>query len=111
MVAFGVKRISMIADIVGDGRKLAGCSDHGLVAFVLFPIPVGDGRWQTYLERIAQELATPLDALSHTTQMALPVSASHSADLVVCCFPIQRAHLAPPGALPPNEEPPSRSRR
>jgi hypothetical protein len=89
-----------IADIVNDGRKLAGCSDHGLVAFVLFPIPVGDSRWEAYLERIAQELATPLDALSHTTRVTLPVSASHAADLVICCFPTTRTQLASSGALP-----------
>jgi hypothetical protein len=85
-----------IADIVGDGRKLAGCSNHGLVAFVLFPIPVGDARWETYLERIAAELATPLDTLSHTTRVTLPVSASHAADLVVCCFPTERVQCGPP---------------
>ena len=91
-----------IADIVSDGRKLAGVSDHGLVAFVLFPLPVGDARWEAYLERIAGELATPLGTQSHTTRLTMPVSASYAADLVVCCFPTTRAQRPPEGALPPS---------
>jgi len=79
-----------IAEIISDGKKLAAYSDHGLVAFALFPIPLGDGRWQPYVEGIARELGVPYDAAAHTTRVTLHVSETHSADLVVCCLPVQR---------------------
>ncbi len=78
-----------IAGIVADARKLSAGANRGLVAFVFFPIPPGDRRWQEYLERISTELAIPLSPAKHTTQISLPLSATERADVVVCCFPVK----------------------
>lgn len=76
-----------VAGIVSDARKLFSSPNHGLVAFVLFPVPEGDRRWVVYLGRIAQELQIELSASAHTSQVTFPLSDSHVADVVVCCFP------------------------
>jgi hypothetical protein len=79
-----------IAEIVVDARKLSAWTDHGLVAFVLFPIPRGDVRWHEYLERISMSLETPLSAAEHTTQVPVRLAESQYADAVVCCFTPRR---------------------
>lgn len=84
-----------IADIVIDGRKLAAHSTSGLLAFVLFPVPVGDLRWRVYIDRIAQELAIPIDAASHTSQLSIAISPAHNADVVVCCVQVPTSSLVP----------------
>jgi hypothetical protein len=79
-----------IAEIVLDARKLSASTNHGLVAFVLFPIPPGDVRWHEYLQRISTSLETPLSPAEHTTQLTLRLSEPHVADAVVCCFEVRR---------------------
>lgn len=79
-----------IAEIVEDGRKLAGCAGRGIVAIVMFPIPPGGRQWTVYLERIATGLSTPLSGPEHATQLAVPLGDGFTADVVVCCFPVPR---------------------
>lgn len=76
-----------ILSIIDDARKATSAVRKPLVAFVLFPIPCGDLRWQQYLERISRELRLALTADAHATQVSLPLSKHDLADVVVCCFP------------------------
>ncbi len=76
------------SSIVEDGRKANSQDCQPLVAFVIFPIPIGDDRWLQYLERIGHELQLTLSREAHATQITLPISPAHSADVVICCFPI-----------------------
>lgn len=74
--------------IVEDARKANSQDCQPLVAFVIFPVPVGDDRWLRYLNRIGEALELVLSRETHATQLTLPISSAHSADVVVCCFPI-----------------------
>ncbi len=78
------------SSIVEDAKKLFPIDCQLLVAFVIFPIPRGDHRWRDYLERIGHALPTPLTLEAHATQVTLPISEQHSADVVICCFPVSR---------------------
>ncbi len=91
-----------IAGIVTDARNLSACPGHNLVAFVLFPLPAGDRRWLEYLQRISDELGTPLPSASHTTQVTLPLSSGLVADVVVCCFPVAQSGNLDATHAPPN---------
>jgi len=42
-----------VQSVIVDAKKLN--SKNGIVAFVLFPVPVGDSRWELYLNRINKE--------------------------------------------------------
>jgi len=74
--------------IVEDARKANSQDCQPLVAFVIFPVPPGDDRWQQYLDRIGHDLQLTLSRETHATQITLPISSEHSADVVICCFPI-----------------------
>ena len=74
--------------IVADARKANSQGCQPLVAFVIFPVPLGDHRWLQYLERIGLELQLVLSRETHATQITLPISTADSADVVICCFPI-----------------------
>lgn len=76
--------------IVEDARKANSQDCQPLVAFVIFPVPLGDQRWLKYLDRISHELQLTLSRESHATQITLPISPEHSADAVICCF-----HISP----------------
>ncbi len=77
-----------IAGIVSDARKLARCSGHGIVAFVLFPIPQQDNRWTEYLERIASELRIPLSEQDHCYRLSIDLEKKQLVDLIVCAFTV-----------------------
>ena len=76
------------SSIVEDARKANSQECQPLIAFVIFPVPVGDDRWLQYLDRIGHELQLELSREIHATQLTLPISPVHSADVVVCCFTI-----------------------
>lgn len=76
--------------IIEDARKATSQDCQPLVAFVIFPIPLGDQRWIMYLDRINHELQLTLSRESNVTQITLPISPEQSADLVICCFPISQ---------------------
>jgi hypothetical protein len=79
-----------VASIILDARKLYHCANHGIVAFVLFPIPTGDKRWHAYLERIATDLSIPLTEQSHCRRVSLPLADVQVADVVICAFFVPR---------------------
>ena len=74
--------------IVEDARKANSQNCQPLIAFVIFPVPLGDTRWSQYLDRISHDLQLTLSCEAHSTQITLPISPAHSADVVICCFPI-----------------------
>ena len=77
-----------IASIVEDARKANSQDCQPLITFVIFPIPRGDDRCLQYLDRIGHELQLSLSQDAHASQITLPISSAHSADVVICCFPM-----------------------
>ncbi|MEJ5241852.1 MAG: hypothetical protein WHS87_11700 [Anaerolineales bacterium] len=84
-----------IARIVGDAQKLSRYSEHGIVAFVLFPIPPQDERWTKYLDRLASSLGISLSAQEHCCRLSVDLG-HNRADLVVCSFEVQRSKSLSP---------------
>lgn len=76
--------------IVEDAHKSNSQDCQPLIAFVIFPVPLGDDRWSKYLYRIGKALPLTLSCEAHATQITLPISNVHSADVVICCFPFRR---------------------
>lgn len=76
------------SSIVTDARKATAGNRRPLVAFVIFPVPCGDDRWHQYFERVGAELELVLSRDMHATQLTLPISEQHAADVVICCFPV-----------------------
>lgn len=74
-----------IDSIINDSKKLEKCVGNGIVAFVLFPIPVGDDRWKQYLDRISNELDMNLTEEAHCNRVEISVGES-ICEVVVCCF-------------------------
>ena len=77
-----------INSIVEDARKANSQDCQPLIAFVIFPVPLGDSRWSKYLDQIGHELQLTLSCEDHATHISLPISPTISADVVICCFPI-----------------------
>ncbi len=77
-----------IASIIGDYKKLEKCVEKGIIAFVLFPVPIGDSKWVQYLERIADELDIILTEEEHCSRVIIPISNDNSCEVVICCFSI-----------------------
>lgn len=74
-----------IDSIINDSKKLEKCVGNGIVAFVLFPIPVGDDRWKQYLDRISNRLDMNLTEKTHCNKVEISVGDS-ICEVVVCCF-------------------------
>ena len=79
-----------IASIVEDAQKTPAEGGILIVAFVLFPVPRGDILWKDYLTRISKELSLTLTPETHSSQVTLPISKEHFADVVICCFKVER---------------------
>lgn len=87
-----------VASIIADAKKLQGCGEYGLVAFVLFPVPVGNNQWAAYLDRIAKEVGVPLLEGHHWCRVTLSLDAKQYCEAVVCCLPVGTKHSAGCGA-------------
>lgn len=79
-----------IASIVKDARILRGHTGQGIVGFVLFPVPKSDGRWKSYLERIANDLEVVLSEKEHCARVNVPVGDHQTCEAIVCCFSVPR---------------------
>ena len=77
-----------ISSIVADGQKLKSHPNGGIIAFVLFPIPISDRRWLVYLNQISNDLGVPLVEHEHTSQVTIPLDNNQSSNLVVCAFTV-----------------------
>lgn len=74
------KNISAIKADVEKMRRAGG----GIVAFVLFPVPHGDQRWEAYLKRISTEL----DAASHCSEVGVDLADDCRATATACAFAV-----------------------
>ena len=83
-----------VAEIIGDVRKLKNGSNNGIVAFVLFPVPVQDNRWVDYLNRIATKTSICLSEQDHCSRLSIPLEEKCIVELVVCCFSIPSLECA-----------------
>jgi hypothetical protein len=79
-----------LKSIVDDVTKLQGCDGVGLVAFVLFPIPRDDVRWQDYLEWIFSETGIALSPQEHCRRVPISLGKAQTCEAVVCCFLVNR---------------------
>lgn len=82
-----------IKGVIIDGGKLRQCPGEGIVAFCLFPVEAGDGRWMDYLNRIGSELGISLVESEHTSRVTVPLGNGHLADIVVTTFGVPKAVL------------------
>jgi hypothetical protein len=73
-----------IQSIIDDARKLN--SSQGIIAFVLFPIPVQDTRWHHYVDRISQVSEIPIDKGKQCQSVKITIDGFNSCELLVCTF-------------------------
>lgn len=73
-----------IQSIINDARKLN--SSQGIIAFVLFPIPVNDTRWHHYVDRISKVSEIPIDKGKQCQSVKVSIEGVNSCELVVCTF-------------------------
>ena len=73
-----------IQSIVDDAFKLN--SQYGIVAFVLFPVPVDDSRWEVYLKRISKKTGLCLSKENNCDVVKMNIDDKHICDLIICSF-------------------------
>lgn len=77
-----------IQSVIDDAKKLN--SPNGIVAFVLFPVPVGDTRWEFYLDRINEKTDLGLSKEKNCELIDMNVDENNECSLVVCAFMSKR---------------------
>lgn len=77
-----------IEAIIIDGRKMLEAG-AGIVAFTLFPVPVGDTRWREYLHRIGDALDLTLSEERQCERVRVSLGAGHQAEIIVCAFAVE----------------------
>lgn len=77
-----------IQSVIDDAKKLN--SKNGIVAFVLFPVPFGDRRWELYIDRINEKTELGVSAENHCQQVDINVDEKNKCSLVVCSFMSKR---------------------
>lgn len=73
-----------IHSIISDAKKLN--SNYGIVAFVLFPIPVKDNRWEVYIDRISTECNIKIDKEKQCKKIKISIDELNDCELIVCTF-------------------------
>lgn len=73
-----------IQSIIDDAKKLN--SNQGIIAFVLFPIPVKDNRWKTYIDRISSKCEIPIDKDKQCKIVTISIDGKNECELLVCSF-------------------------
>lgn len=73
-----------IKSIIKDTHKLN--SKNGIVAFVLFPIPNGDNRWEKYLSRISKKTDLNLNKQKNCEVITQKYEELITCDLIVCTY-------------------------
>lgn len=79
-----------IQSVIDDAKKLN--SENGIVAFVLFPIPVADPRWEFYLTRINDETNLGPSKQQNCELVDLNFEEHLTCSVVVCTFMSKRFH-------------------
>ena len=77
-----------ISSIIKDAFKLN--SSYGVVAFVLFPVPNNDNRWEDYLIRINDKTQLGITATQHCEILEMDIDETNKCSLVVCAFKSKR---------------------
>lgn len=73
-----------IDSIIDDSFKLN--SQYGIVAFVLFPIPSNDSRWERYVERIAHQTGIDICVVNNCKLIEVDVAPKCKCNVLVCSF-------------------------
>ena len=60
--------------------------NYGLVAFVLFPIPLNDDRWKSYIERISNKTEIDIDYNKNCQIIEMDIDDKNRCNVLVCCF-------------------------
>ncbi|MBL7766776.1 MAG: hypothetical protein JNJ58_11820 [Chitinophagaceae bacterium] len=72
-----------IQSIIDDTRKLN--SSYGIVAFVLFPIPIHNTSWKSYIERINERTGIEINE-SNYRLLEFQINKQDKCKLLVCSF-------------------------
>lgn len=73
-----------IKSIINDAKKLN--SNYGIVAFIMFPIPLNDNRWKDYIERIKKETEVQIDYNSNCRILKIKFDEKRYCNILVCAF-------------------------
>jgi hypothetical protein len=73
-----------IESIVADEVKLR--NSKGIIAFVLFPVPLDDNRWEQYLYRIGEQTKITLGKETNCTTMRFKINGKEECNLIICTF-------------------------
>lgn len=84
----GIPITKNIASIIIDTKKLEECVGNGIIAFVLFPVPIADNRWVEYLSRISNETSKVLTEEDNCSRVKVPLGNGNSCEVIICCFSI-----------------------
>lgn len=77
-----------INSIIDDALKLN--SDDGIVAFVLFPIPLNDKSWEKYIHRIHNKTNIDLSVEKNCQQFEMNIDDVNRCKVVICAFKSKR---------------------
>lgn len=77
-----------IQSIIDDAKKLN--SKSGIVAFVLFPVPLNDNRWEAYLTQINNQTELEVSKKNNCELIEIKIDQKNSCNLVVCAFMSKR---------------------
>ena len=78
-----------IESIITDAQKLK-VTKNGIIAFVLFPVPIDDNRWVEYIDKIKNEAHICLDKNNHCTKIDLDLNDGNKCGLIVCAVNVNR---------------------
>lgn len=73
-----------INSIIKDAEKLN--SEEGIVAFVLFPIPLNDDSWEKYIYRISEKTGIEININNNCQQIEMNINETNKCKFVVCVF-------------------------
>lgn len=73
-----------IKSIISDAKKLN--SNYGIVAFVLFPIPLNDNRWKNYIQRIKDETKIEINFNQNCRIIEMNIDDQKNCNILVCSF-------------------------
>lgn len=73
-----------IKSIIKDTKKLN--SNYGIVAFVMFPIPLNDTRWKEYIERIKKETEVEINYTSNCKLLKMKFNEKKYCNILICSY-------------------------
>lgn len=73
-----------IESIIKDIGKMK--DRNGIIAFVLFPVPMNDERWKRDINKIREETNIPIDIEKHCIEYNLGIDEFNECKLIICSF-------------------------